>query len=699
MIGEVVTDKDGIPLDNHGKKLSPSQYQPPKPISTLFNRCQQDYGTAWQLQHRPFEEFDGVSLLDRARLDQQTFGAFVGAEYVPKSKAWRWRGRKQNARNKLIAIAAHVVGAALIPTVFATDDQNDESRECAAAMRIMLTEHLRRAGYDVKFLYALISALVNPACFMQVEFVEKMQTVKVRLAGGEIKVKQAIDELMSGLNLNIVPIDELMLGDFFTFNMQAQPFLVRIRRISYDVARGVYAGRYFDKAPEGLSDAMKGKVTEDGTIDRFDFVEAGRTRIFAATQENQTLYDVDWTEADGNMVQEATFYYRGEDLQLTWVGGVFMGNFDPENPDDVYNTNPFMHRRMTLVGEEWGSMPVYPYTKTGFEPLDPGMRFAYYKSGAFKEFWDDATLNMTHRLLVDGMHLDVLKPLLVSGAAKYDGNVIAPSAVASLPKDAVVQPYNLGPNLAAAMNVLVQQQKDIEDSTIANVMQGQLGTKQTATAVIEAVANAKKMMGVFGTLLVAFVNDVGELAIDCIIQNTTVGELHEQLPGALGLKFNTMLVRARDKNKEVTHKIVMTDKYMGKKMTPAQVREREWDLWEQGGGDAKDATKIWEINPRLFARRRYSCFVDAEEIMDRSTGADKLKKDKALAVLTSPLVAPFTDREAVVNDFAIEPYGGNDPERYKSKGDPNAMMSSMGMGGEQPGGVDTAALQVPGMQQ
>lgn len=669
MIGRIVTDpKTGLPLDNNGNTVAKSRYQPPPEVMKLFARCQTDYGIAWQLQHRPFDEFDGISLLERANRDQKTFGAFVGAEWVPKNKQWRWKGRKNTARNKIIAILAQLMAAILIPSVFATDDQNNESKECAKVMRILVQEHLRRADYEIKFMFMVLSALVNPATFVQVEYVEKMQGVKVNLGAGKIEIRQAIDDLMSGLALNIVPIDELLLGDFFTFSMQAQPYLVRIRRIPYDVAKGIYSGKFFD--------------TMEGTeVDRFDFVTAGKTRVFLATQEGQTLFDVEWTEGDQNMVQEATFYYRGEDLEVKWVGGVFMGNYDPANPEQIYNLNPFTHRRMTQVGEEWGSMPVYGFAKSGNEPLDPQMRFAYYKSVAFKEFWDDATLNMAERLLVDGMHLDVLKPILISGISKYDSNIIAPGAVGSLPKDAVVAPYQLGPNLAAASTVIAKQSSDLSDSSIAPILQGQLGTRQSATAYAAALAAAKRMLTVFTALTADLIRQIGELSIDCIIMSETVGEINEEIPGALGMKFQTYLIRGNEKGRTITHKILMTDRYFGRTLSEQQKREREWELWEQAGGASKNAMQIWEVNPYQFARRKYTCAVDADEMLQNSTGAVQQRKDKALAVLTSPAVAPFTDAEAVVNDFAIEEYGGNDPDRYKKKASSaDSIMQQMGMG-------------------
>lgn len=679
MIGGTVTDADGLPVDNNGTKLSSSAYQPPKALMELFARCQNDYDTAWRMQHRSFDEFDGYSLLDRARLDQETFGAYVGVQYVPRSRSWRWKGRKNTARNKIIGILAQIISAVLIPTVYATDEEDNDSQESARAMKILLEEYFHRAKYEIKFLYMVLSALVNPAVFVQVEWVEAMQRAKVALAGGGTEIREVVDDLLSGLNLNIVPIDELMLGDFYTFDMQRQPYLVRLRRISYDDARKIYAGRYFDADPGQDKRPKNYSGEKDGVMDRFDYVEAGKTRVFIATQENQVLYDIDWTEADKSMVQVATFYYRGDDLEVTWVGGVFMGNFDPEHPEQVYNQNPMCHRRMVPVGKDWGSMPVYPYAKSGFEPLDPAMRFAYFKSAAFKEFWDDATLNVMHQLLVDGTKLDVMKPLIISGITKYDGNVMAPGAVASMPKDAIVSPYQLGPNLAAAMNALQQEEKDLQDSTIAAILQGQLGPRQSATAAAAAIANAKKMLGVFGTMVSRLVADVGEISVDCIVMNTTVGEMQEILPGALGIKYKTMLVRSKEGNRQSNHKLVFTDRYIGKTMTEGEMRAREWELWEEAGGGKKDAMKIWEINPYQFARKRYQTFIDVDEMVQRATGADRTRKMTALNVLTDPRVAPYTDPEAVINDFAIEEYGGNDPDKYKKKGSSaDAMMGAIG---------------------
>ena len=325
MIAHTITSsKTGEPMVD-GKNLSASPYQPPDEVKKLFAQVQQDYLANWSLQQRPFNEFDQVSLLQRTNLDQQTFGAFVGATFLPATQSWRWKGRKNTARNKIIGILAHVISGMLYPFVYAYNEDNKEDEMTARVMRILVENHLKKADYEMKFLFMILSALVNPAVFVEIEYVEAMQKIKTKLKDGTYKIEEAVDELLSGIGLNIVPVDQILLADFFTFDLQRQPNIMRVRRISYDEARKIYAGKYF----------IDGK-------DQFDYVEPGKTKILPSGNTKQIVYDIDRTAGDQNMVQEITAFYRGEDLEVTFVGGVFMGNHK-----DIYNSNPFRHLRLS----------------------------------------------------------------------------------------------------------------------------------------------------------------------------------------------------------------------------------------------------------------------------------------------------------------------------------------------------------------
>ena len=211
MIGGTITQKDGKPIDGNGKSLSPSAYAPSKDVLDLFSRVQNDYTVAYGLQHRPFKEFDQLSLLNRARLDQESFAAFVGAEYIPTEKQWRWRGRKNTTRDKIISILAHMLSAMLFPYVTAINRKSKEDKAAAQVMQLLIEDFLKKAGYEQKFMFLVVSALVNPAVVVHIEYAEIFQKARKQTLEG-VKIVEVLDEMLSGLQMHIVPIDELPLS-------------------------------------------------------------------------------------------------------------------------------------------------------------------------------------------------------------------------------------------------------------------------------------------------------------------------------------------------------------------------------------------------------------------------------------------------------------------------------------------------------
>lgn len=651
MIASTVTnDKDGEPMDELGNKLAKSAYQPSQEVMELYARVQKDYDLAYGLQNRPFEEFDGYSLLQRSRMDQQTFGAYVGAQFDSVQNRWRWKGRKNTARNKVIGILAHVISGMLFPMVYAYNEENEEEALSARVMRILVENHLKKANYEEKFLFMMTSALVNPAVFVEVEYVEAIQKIKVR-EGNQWKIEEAVDELLSGIGLNILPIDSVMLGDFFTYDLQRQPFIIKVRRISYDEARSIY----------------KGKHIIDG-VDQFDYVQAGMTRVLMG-HENKTLYDLDWTGADSNFVQEVTFYYRPEDAEFTFVSGVFMGE-----TEDMYKRNEFKHRRMSVVKDKYTTIPVYPFAKTGFEPLDPAGRFAYYKSACFKEFWDDAAQNRMHQLAFDGTFLDVIKPIFMTGVAKVDSTVMVPGATIGMPAGASVTPYQLGPNLQAALQMMRVEEEGLSESTQDALMSGIARPGVTATASLKAEQNAKVIMSVFSTMIASLVTQIGQLVMDDIICYTTIGEVDAQVPESLRMKYRTIKVQNTEDGKDVTNKIEFKTEMMN--ITEEQARKKEWELFEKNGGmDAK--TFNYEVDPYKFARTQFSMYVDPQIIISRSMGTDQLRKERAVQLLMSPAVAPYVNQQKVVDKFILEEFSDGDIDEFRPE-EPDMISQIMG---------------------
>ena len=687
MIGQIITKEDGTPSDAYNK-LSKSSYHPKGGVLKLWAAIQQDYQVAYLLQHRPFKEFDGVSLLERAKLDQETFAAYVGAEYVPEHKRWRWKGRKNTSRNKLIGVCARMLAGMLYPTATAHNEMNEEDKMTARVMRIRIESHLKKAGYETKFLFIIMSALVNPAVFVQVEWVEMMQKIK----DGNGSIEEILNEALSGLALNILPIDEIMLPDFYsgTGDLRRLNCILRVRRIPWDEARSKWEGKYFTTDSAGERK------------DLFSYVQAGMTRIFITGNENQELFDIEWTEADRTYVQEITAYYPYEDLEVAVVGGVLM-----VKEDDVYNTNPFTHRRYTLTDKGWKSFPVLPIVASGFEPLDPTGRFFYYKSGAFKEFWDDRSLNTMHRLAHDGTYLDVIKPTILSGVAKVDQTVLVPGGTFGIPAGGSMSQYSLGPNLKAVWDAVNEYKSDISDSTTVNPVPnpGQAGIAATQTNV--AVQQAKLFMSIFALLVADMVKKIGELVVDCEVNWAILGEIDDKIPGHLKLKDKVYLHKGKDKGRKISHKIIFTDKHMGKKYTDKQLEDKEWELYNKSGKNDSEREnsdqRTYEINPYQYARTVYSCEVDAEQMLDKSMGAIQERKVRAFTILKDPAIAPFTDQEevadSIIDEFGIELTDDPDKLKKKETGQPNAMMSQMGMLNKPGAGVGAPQGNQPVMAQ
>ncbi len=662
MIAGVVTNEQGEPVDGEGKALTVSPYNPPEEILKLFAQVQKDYLSNYGLQNRPFNEFDQLSLLQRTNLDQQTFGAFVGATFLPATQSWRWRGRKNTARNKIIGILAHIISGMLYPFVYAYNEDNKEDEMTAKVLRILIENHLKKADYEMKFMFMMLSALVNPAVFVEIEYVEALQRIKTKLKDGSYKVEMAVDELLSGIGMNIVPIDQILLADFFTFDIQRQPNICRVRRISYDEARAIYQGKYF----------IENK-------DQFDYVQASKTKVVQSGQSKQIVYDIDWTTADQNFVQEITMYYRGEDLEVTFVGGVFMGNYK-----DIYNSNCFKHRRMSMIGNEYKSIPIYPFAKSGFEPLDPNGRFAYYKSAAFKEFWDDASLNRMYQLAQDGTFLDVIKPIFGSGVASLNADAMVPGNFIGMPQGATVTPYQLSPNVNAALALMRQNSDDLSLSTQDALQSGVAEKGITATASMKAEQNAKVIMNVFSTMVADLVRQIGALVMDDVLAHTTVGEIDATIPEALNMKYKTIRLQSKENGRDVTNIVNFDTDMMSPNFNEEKANELEWKMFEENGGmDAK--TFEYRVNPYKFARCSFSMYVDPQQIISRSLGTDQMRKERAFQMLMDPRVMPYINVPEVVDHFILEEYSEGDPDKFKAQ--PNDMMNAMMPGGQ--GGIPT----------
>ena len=239
-----------------------------------------------------------------------------------------------------------------------------------------------QSGYERSFVYSVISAAVNPACFIYEGYAEVKRKIKEITGKGKWTEKEILDEMYSGFLNNIIPVDELFISDIYEHDIQKQPFLIWRRVIDYNNAKLKYGDNpLFDK-----------------------YIEPGLRRFYEPSTDS--FYDEYDEDLDERLVEEIIYYNRYADLELHIVNGVLMDDPDQPNPREDKN---------------------YPFVKSGYELIDEG-RFFYYKSLADKLKDDQRTVDTMYNMVQDGEFLQLMPPLAVFGDEHVNTSVYVPGS-------------------------------------------------------------------------------------------------------------------------------------------------------------------------------------------------------------------------------------------------------------------------------
>jgi len=611
-----------------------SAYQPSQSVQDLTKKVKEAYQLGEETLTRPFQEFNGLSLIGRMNEDQQAWLSHSPKLFNDPESSWRWQGVRPITRNKIISTAAHLTSQLITPQVFAQNEKDEEDKEAAYVMRDLLEYNIQRSDYEQAFLYAVISGLVNPVSYFDVAYCEAYQTV---LEGTNSKHtrKEVIDDVLSGFQYNLVPADEMLIENPYTFDIQKQGFLIRKRLISFSEAEGLY-----------------------GKHANFVHVRPGVRAFYNG--ENGLFYDVE--DVNGTLVEEVRYMNRRGDCEVIFVNGIYLSN---ENA--AYN--PMKHRTNK-------NKPKYQYAKFGAEPID-AMRFWAYKSLVSKMSNDQKLVDKQWQMAVDGSFLKTFTPIISFGAGKLSKDVVVPGTVTDLDVNAKIQPLTVGDPMAA-FNVMHEAERSLSESSQDSQMQGKEGgLPQTARQSILIQQNAETNLGVMGRMIGVMVKDVGELMLDDVMRYQTVGEIGEIIGGVPKMNYKTFIVHNRiHDGKGMTDYIKFTDRFAGQEFTEDEKRQEEMRMYQEAGDDKH----IWEVNPALFSRMSYLVSVDYEQMLKKNTAFERAFK---LETYDRAIANPFVDQRAVTRDFLLEPLMGGDASKYLAQEDP--------MGAAMPPGVAPGA--------
>jgi|TARA_Y100000310_G_scaffold4592_1_gene5491 hypothetical protein len=598
-------------IDLNTERAPKSGYTPGAKDQEMIHFVLEKFRISNEIRNTNFEEFNGLTLTERQRKDQRAFN--VWQEKRSGDDSWKSNAVRPIERNRIISIAAHLALTLIFPKVNAQNTRDEEDKDAALVMEDLMEWRADQADYEKTFLYSIVAALVNPAVIIQTEYADVKRKIKEIKDDGSWTEKEITDEIFSGFQDTLVPVDELYIANIYEVDIQKQEFLIWRKVIDYATAQAKY-----------------------GAKENFEYVKPGAQNVLSG----DNTYLQEDKDLEGRNVEEIIFYNRGLDLQVTILNGVLIDNAEQPNP-----------RKDKM----------YPFAKTGFEIINE--KFFYYKSLANKMSVDGEVVNTLYRMIIDGTFLQLMPPTAIFGDEEVNSNIIMPGVITSFGKDTKMEKIDVGGNLSAGLNVLAKVENSISE-TSQDVMQAGISSKgeRTAFEISRLQENARTMLGLFGQMIGFLVKDLGKLFVDDIVQFMTVGEVGELTDGLGVLKFRKVLIPEQMvEGKEVT-KVIDFDMELPEEITEEKNIEMGMDIMtEEGGMDSKK--RIYKVNPSLFRELKYKIRISPEIMTPKN---DAVAKAFNLELYDRAISNPLADQESIFRDLLLGSYDStkHDTDKY-----------------------------------
>lgn len=568
---------------------------------------------------KPRYEFNNKTLVERMTEDQLAFNAYQEEKSEDPNLAWRSRAVRPVIRNKIISIAAHVTQSLIYPQVFAQNDDDEEDKDAAQVMRLLMEYVADQTDYERKFLYTVIGALVNPAAIIHQEYSEVRRKIKKITSKNKWEWKEVLDEIYSGFKQSIVPCDELFIENVYEHDIQKQGFLAWRRVISKYDAEIKY-----------------------GNNKNFGFVQPGLYTLF--NNDDNGFYEQYDESINNDLVEEVIYYNRFKDLELVVLNGVLVT--DPDRP---------------LQRED----KLYPFAKGGYELIDEG-KFFYYRSLAFKLKNDEEVVNTLYRMIIDGTYLNIMPPSVNYGNDNIDSSVMLPGAITPLNKESRLEPLLVGNNFSAGFNTLNTVENSINESSQDNLQGGQVSAgSKTAFEISRVEQNARVMLGLFGKMIGFMVRDLGKLMVGDVVQYMTIGDLEELADGKTMLKFGKYTLNNQNiegKEEDIT---IEFDNQMPEEMDEKMEMDESFGIMEREGSlDSKK--RIKKVNPELFRNLKYKLKVSPDVV---NVSSDNVKRALNIELYDRAIQSPIANHEALYRDLLLGSYEktNKDVDKYIKK--------------------------------
>jgi hypothetical protein len=555
---------------------APSGYNPSKEVKDFTSYVQRDYATGHDILHRSWPELNNRSVLEDMNHGRQMFNGFVDESVEDPAEAWKWRGTRSMARNKGIAMHANLTVSYLIPAFMAQNEDSSIDEDYSDFMRDIVEWMIDNSDYKPNFLGLVFAMETDPVVYLGAEYARVMQTIKEKTETG-VTTKEIVDEVLSGFKAPIYTADQILISNAYERDIQKHRAVIKRRWIEYDEAEAMY-----------------------GSHPDWEHVMRGMRTVYS--QDDGLFYDIK-DDDHPNLVEEVTYMNRRQDTQVCFVGGIYMGDSDVD-------ANPMKHR------DNYGA-PRYNIEPFRFNTI--GSHFFFGKSMMNAMRWDNALYDAMSEIVMNRSILEVERPIAVSGTDKIDTEIIFPNAVVSFSdKDTKVQDLLPKADLNAGINALKMTEESMSDASVNETISGQLpSASQKAFNVAQAQSNARKLIGGVAKSLAWSVSKYGSLMADIAINHLTVPQVDDIVGDGTKLKYRKFLLDGKNVGgKNMSKELRFDDNLLGADMSEEDKDAYNLKLLSEVGYP-ENKKHIYTANPEMFAKLKYYCRADYEEVFQK----------------------------------------------------------------------------------
>jgi hypothetical protein len=526
-----------------------------------------------------------------------------------------------------MSIAAHATARLVFPKVFAYNKQSEEQVDAAQTMEDLMEWSGDVSNYSFVALMRVITAMSSPASIGFTEYGEVQRTVKTEKKDGVWITQKVRDEAYPCFMDEVVPVNQLLIQNFFEPDIQRQGWLIWRKVYAYSEAQLKYGSTY----------------------DNFKYVRPGVQTLYNdANNQFYYVYDPNMRQED---VEEVTYWNKNLDLKIIMVNRVMLT--DPDNP------NPRQDK-------------LYPFDKFGYEPINN--RFFYYKSLAFKLQHDADIVNTLYQMVIDGTYLSIFKPMVNVGGEIIASDVIVPGAVTTLSDpNADLRAINVGSDLKSGLETLSVVEKSINESSQEPLQGGQDADQPGGTTAYEISrleANANTVLGLFVQMISKHVKDYGKLRMGDILQYLTLPEVVD-ITGEPEVTYKTFFLKAGSKGGN--NKKIQLDSTLPDEMDEDEHLDMSYDLLEE---EKDKEMAIARVNPSIFRELKYMVTVSPDVMQPRST---ELERQYNLEEYDRMVMAPpgmFDPQETAKLLLISNPATVKEPDKYLAKQPSQGMIPS-----------------------